>query len=176
MTGHYIFALLLLSFTRPTAKQEPIPWESNRRLTWSDFKAAPPANKTNAALTSSGILMSFTSDGESFHYELSCNFDPNSSWGRVKNDYILAHEQGHFDIAEWHTRKLNKALKAYSYRANSISKDLNTIYGNTMRELQQMQEQYDGQTDHSRNAEQQKNWLIKIYTALEDLKAYAVYK
>lgn len=177
MIGRLLFAaFFFLSFTEPGVKLDPVHWNANRKLSWSDFKALPPENSSNAALTTSGILMSFTTNGETFHYELSCSFDQNSSWGRVKNEYILAHEQGHFDIAELYTRKLNKALKGYSYQSDSFNKDINTIYRNTMKELQMMQDQYDEQTNHSRNVIQQRNWLVQIFNSLEDLKAFSNYK
>lgn len=119
--------------------------------------------------------MKFSSDGESLHYEISCHFDQNSSWGRVKNDHILSHEQGHFDIAEIHARKLNQALKAYRYRYPSISKDVNAIYQSVMDDLLQMQTLYDEQTNYSRNFLQQRNWLVKIELYLTDLSSYANY-
>lgn len=153
-----------------------IQWKPTYRLNWSDFKASPPANASNAALTSSGILMKFTTDGESLHYEISCNFVKNNSWVRVKNDHILSHEQGHFDIAEIFARKLNKELRAYHYNNKSASKDVNAIYKNVMKELLQMQNLYDEQTDYSRNFEQQKDWLDKIDNRLADMKDYAGYE
>ncbi len=169
-------AFILLSFSEPGISPEQIQWDATRRLNWTDFKAMPPENAGNAALTSSGILMSFTTNGETFHYELSCNFDQSKSWGRVKNEYILSHEQGHFDIAELYTRKLNKSLKAYRYQPGSFNKDINTIYRNTMKELKDTQDQYDEQTDHSRNVTQQKNWLAKIDNSLRQLQAFSGYK
>ena len=152
-----------------------IQWSQARRLNWIDFQASPPKNATNAALTSSSILMKFRSNGEILIYQISCNFEPASSWGRVKNDLILSHEQGHFDIAEIHARKLNQALKAYHMKFTTLSKDVNAIYQHVMDDLKQMQDQYDEQTDHSRNMAQQKIWLIKIEDYLTGLKPYANY-
>ena len=151
---------------------ELIQWNSSRRLSWNDFKAIPPKNAPNAALTSSGIFIKFSFDGHTLSYEISCNFDKNSSWGRVKNDYILSHEQGHFDIAEIYARKLNQALKAYRLRENSIGKDVNAIYQRITQELQQTQNQYDNETDYSRNFSQQKIWLKKIERELDSLPEY----
>lgn len=168
--------LLFSSFNFKTKNDDIIQWKSSYRLNWNDFKAAPPANASNAALTSSGILMKFTSDGESLNYEISCNFVKNSSWGRVKNEHILAHEQGHFDIAEIYARKLNKELKAYRYNNKSVNKDVNNIYKTVMDQLLQMQNQYDEQTDYSRNFVQQKEWLDKIDNFLAALIDYAGYE
>ena len=168
--------LCFSSFGVKTNNDDVIQWKSSYRLNWNDFKAAPPPNAANAALTSSGILIKFTSNGESLTYEISCNFVKTSSWGRVKNDHILSHEQGHFDIAEIYARKLNKELKEYCYNDRSVGKDVNTIYKTVMGELLDMQNLYDQQTDYSRNFGQQKEWLVKIDNYLDDLKAYAGYR
>ncbi|MEJ7767283.1 MAG: DUF922 domain-containing protein [Chitinophagaceae bacterium] len=155
--------------------ENTIQWKAFPRLSWNDFKASPPPNATNAALTSSGILMKFSSNGESLTYQISCNFVKINSWGRVKNDHILSHEQGHFDIAEIFARKLNKDLKAYQVNGNSVSKDVNTIYKNVMAGLLEMQTLYDGQTDHSRDHTQQKIWLERINGNLAALDNYSGY-
>lgn len=170
--------LAVLLYSSLIVKQENgqlIQWNVTRRLNWTDFKADPPKNAANAALTSSSILMKFRSNGESLFYEISCNFDQATSWGRVKNDHILSHEQGHFDIAEIHARKLNQALKAYNFRYTSLSKDVNAIYQNVMDDLQQMQVEYDKQTDYSRNVVLQKNWLVKIENNLVALQVFSNY-
>ena len=156
-------------------ERDVISWTSARKLQWSDFKAPPPPNAPNAALTSSGILMKFATNSSSLIFEITCSFDRNSSWGRVKTPHILSHEQGHFDIAEIHARKLNKALSEYRFNAPSVSKDVNAIYRDVMEELKQMQFEYDSQTDYSRNVPQQKVWLEKIDDYLKNLDKYADY-
>jgi len=93
----------------------------------------------------------------------------------VKNDHILSHEQGHFDISEIYARKLNKALKAYRPRENSISRDVNEIYKKVMDEKEEYQTKYDKETDFSRNKQQQSEWLEKIKDELDDLDEYANY-
>ena len=168
-------ALACTSFSVPVTTNDFIQWNPSRRLNWNDFKGSPPRSASNAALTSSGILMKFSTNGEWLDYQISCNFDKNSSWGRVKNDHILSHEQGHFDISEIYARKLNKTLKAYHPRGNSVTRDVNEIYKKVMDELLVMQNKYDEETDYSRNFRQQENWLSKIDGYLEGLKDYADY-
>ncbi len=153
-----------------------IPWKASRRLTWSDFKSRPDNNSGNAALTSSKITFNYGYGSEKgFNYTISCVFDKNSSWGRVKTGYILSHEQGHFDIAEMYTRKLQKALKAYSFNANTVAKEVPALYQQIMKEESDAQKQYDHETNFSRDKEQQAIWLEKIQHGLEALKDYADY-
>ena len=152
-----------------------IEWDFARRLSWEDFKGTPPLEATHAALTSSGILINFTYNDKSVTYDITCNFDKSKSWGRIKNDHILAHEQGHFDITEIHARKLYRNLKEYRFRQATVSKDIHEIYQKVVTDLQQMQNEYDRETDHSRNFFQQKNWLVKIENGLTYYQAYSGY-
>lgn len=172
-----LLALLLIfsSFTSPV-NDSLIPWKKDRKLTWTDFKGAPDKNSSNAALTSSGISFNWTSENGKFTYSITCTFDKTKSWGRVKNDHILAHEQRHFDITEIHARKLNKALSAYKYNEKTANKDVNNIYTKVIQELYNMQTQYDRETDHSRNATKQKEWEAQIDKELNALDGYAGYE
>jgi Bacterial protein of unknown function (DUF922) len=168
-------SLLLTSFVSDD-QGNLIPWKADRKLTWADFKAKPRQGTDNAALTSSNINFSFGYGTKGFSYSISCNFDKSRSWARVKTDYILAHEQAHFDIAEIHARKLNKALGEYKYSEKTVSDDVNSIYDRLMQEHHQMQLQYDRETNHSINQEKQKEWLKKVTTSLNSFTAYAKYK
>ena len=153
-----------------------IDWSSSRKLSWEDFKAKPDGSSVNAALTSTNINIDYSFNIREFKYKLRCQFDPFKSWGRIKNDYILSHEQAHFDIAEIHARLLNKALKNYRFNARTASKDIGAIYQKLMDEHHSMQDQYDEETNYSRNEEKQKEWKRKIEHALDDLKAFSIYK
>jgi uncharacterized protein DUF922 len=161
----------LFSFTG----KEFIDWNTDRKLTWDDFKAAPDMNSRNAALTASAIQFNFTYDGQ-LKYSITCQFNKNKSWGKVKTDYILSHEQGHFDITEIFARTLNKSLKEYTIdNIKTLSRDLNKIYENTMHQLNKMQNTYDNETNFSINKEKQEEWLVKISKELKELNAYANY-
>ncbi|MEP6748768.1 MAG: DUF922 domain-containing protein [Bacteroidota bacterium] len=153
-----------------------IPWNASRKLAWSDFKSRPDNNSSNAALTSSKIIFNYGYGSEKgFNYTISCVFDKTSSWGKVKTDYILSHEQGHFDIAEIYARKLNKAMKEYSFNASTVTKEVPALYQKIMQDESEHQKQYDSETNYSRDKEQQAIWLEKIQRDLDRLKEYADY-
>jgi hypothetical protein len=172
------FLLSIIFFPKifsPTRNDSLIDWSADKKLTWDDFKQRPDASSPNAALTSSIIKYDFgynNVDGLKFH--IHCQFDKERSWGRTKTDYILSHEQGHFDIAEIFARKLNKAFKEYTPTSN-IKKDINKIYSDLMHQLQSTQEQYDKETNFSINKPQQEEWLKKIKDQLKELEAYMSY-
>lgn len=170
-----LISLLLASFVSDD-QGNLIPWKADRKLTWADFKAKPLLGTDNAALTSSNINFSFGYGTKGFTYSISCNFDKSRSWARVKTDYILAHEQAHFDIAEIFARKLNRDLSKYKYNEKTASNDINKIYETLMTDHHQMQLLYDRETNHSISEDKQKEWLKKVNEQLKSLDAYANYK
>jgi lipopolysaccharide export LptBFGC system permease protein LptF len=152
-----------------------IPWSASRKLTWSDFKGNPDPQSPNAALTSSKINIEYGYDEKGFQFSISCNFDKNRSWVRIKNNEVLAHEQGHFDIAEINARKLNKLMKAYLFNAKTANSDLNKLYEDAMKQHRLQQTEYDQETDYSRNKPRQEEWLTKIDQQLKETAPFANY-
>ena len=173
MITHF-FTFLLAALTG-IEQASLIDWTASRKLTWDDFKAPPDPASSNAALTSSSINVEFGYDDEELQYTIKCRFDKNKSWVRIHNHVILSHEQGHFDIAELHARKLNQALKAYRFNAKTVNDDVNRIYDSVMSIHHSAQREYDKETDFSRNKEKQAQWLKIIADNLQELKAYAPY-
>jgi lipopolysaccharide export LptBFGC system permease protein LptF len=171
-----VFITLLLACVTVIQTNNLIPWSASRRLTWSDFTGNPDPHSTNAALTSSNINIEFGYDEKGFQYTIKCSFDKNRSWVRIKNSEVLAHEQGHFDIAEIYARKLNKLMKAYRFNAKTVGTDINQLYENAMKQHRQTQLQYDQETDYSRNKPKQEEWLKKIAGDLKILDEFSNYK
>lgn len=170
-----VVSFLLLVFTATQKDNSLIPWNASRKLTWEDFKARPDAGSTNAALTSSSINIDFGYSEKGLEYAIRCSFDKTKSWVRIRNGSVLAHEQGHFDLAELFARKLSKAMKEYAFNAKTVAEDVNRIYDNTMKAHHKAQALYDNETDYSRNKVKQEEWLQKISTDLSDLQAFANY-
>ncbi len=155
--------------------EELIHWSADRKLTWADYQGAAKPGSDVAASTATylGIEYSFNSKG--FGYKITCSFSKNKSWGLHKTDYILAHEQGHFDIAEIFARKLNREMSAYKFDKDNFKEDLKNIYQRITTEKENMQNDYDRETNHSILKEKQMEWLKKISQLLEEYKSYADY-
>lgn len=156
-------------------KEELIKWTSSRQLSWNDYKGKVDPSSDAAASTSTYLGIEYRISGNDFSYKISCSFSKNKSWGRFKNEYILSHEQGHFDITEIFARKLNKEMSEYKFSRDAYKKDFAKIYDDVMDEKEKMQEQYDKETDFSRNKTRQAEWLKKIETMLEELNEFANY-
>jgi len=170
----FLLPLLMLIVSDPDQK-DLIEWNSNKRLNWTDFKGKVPVNAANAALTNTAINVEFGFSKKGMTYSIKCRFDKTKSWVRIKNDLVLGHEQGHFDIAEIHARKLNKALKEYKFNSKTASDDVNRIYENIMKDHHSFQSEYDQQTDFSRKVDKQMEWLAKIEKDLKSLEGYRSY-
>lgn len=156
-------------------EENTIEWSDSRKLTWNDFKGAPDPSSPNAALTNSAINVEFGYNKEGLTHSIKCRFNKSLSWGRIKNDYILNHEQGHFDIAEVHARILHKELKGYRFNSRTVGTDINEIYGEVMKKHVATQQQYDLQTHHSLDSAQQTAWNKKISALLKEYENYADY-
>lgn len=152
-----------------------IEWKPGDKLTWDDFRQRPDPASPNAALTSSLIKYDYSySTGGGLAFHIYCQFDRNKSWGRTRTDYVLSHEQGHFDIAEVYARRLNKAFSEYTAGSN-FKKDINKIYMDHMHALTDEQNLYDRETGNSTNHDQQEKWLKKISDELKEMEKYANY-
>jgi predicted secreted Zn-dependent protease len=153
-----------------------IDWKESRKLTWADFKGSPDPASSNAALTNSSITVEFGYNNKSLTHSIKCRFNKTLSWGRLRNDYILNHEQGHFDIAEAHARLLHKNLTQYTFNSKTVSDDINRIYNDVMKLHVATQKEYDLTTNHSLDTAQQQLWNNKIAAMLKELEQYSDYR
>ena len=157
------------------ADEELIAWNLSKRLAWSDYKGKPDPSSDAAASTATYLGIDYNISSSNVAYKITCRFSKNKSWGRYKSEYILSHEQGHFDITEIFARKLNKKMSEYKFNRTTYESDLQKIYQDILNEKEKLQNQYDNETDYSRNKEKQAEWLKKIEKMLEDLKGFTNY-
>ena len=169
----FIFFLPFIVNAQPD--EDLVKWSSDRKLRWTDYLAEPDTRSGAAASTSTQIGFEYHVRDNNLTYTISCKFSKTKSWGRYKNDYILSHEQGHFDIAEIYTRRLVKSIRTYTFKASSYKTDLRKIYSDTMGDKEKLQRQYDNETDYSRNKPKQEDWLRKIKKMLEELQEFSNY-
>lgn len=147
-------------------------WNENRRLNWSDFETKK--HKTSiSALTASGIEYYYDCQSGVLTVDIKAIFIPEQSWVRYnsKNDYILAHEQLHFDITELHARKFRKRVKESRIDCSNL-KDLDILANKVLSEWKQTQNRYDRESVHSNDEEKQNYWSKKIQKELELSRTY----
>ena len=168
--------LLMPTFQFAQSKEEElIDWSASQRLTWHDYKGSPNPNSDAAASTTTYLGIDYSITSTNYSYKIQSRFSKTRSWGLHKSDYILSHEQGHFDIAEVFARKLNKEMSKYKFNKKTYQKDLHKIYEDVTKEKEEVQNDYDSETRHSINRRKQAEWLKKIEEMLEEYNEYADY-
>ncbi len=175
---YFLLSSLLFLSTIGAAQKDTgqyLTWNAKKKLTWSDYKARPDATSDAAASTTTVLSIEYNISQNNFGYKIESKFSKSRSWGRHKTDYILSHEQGHFDIAEIHARILHKRMSEYKFNKRTYQKDLKKIYEEVSEDKSEMQEDYDAETRHSINREKQAEWLKKIEKLLEEYSDYADY-
>lgn len=175
----FLVCFFFLGFNLLSAQeQEKLPWKDSRPLTWQDFKAAPKESIPYSANTNSGLSYTWnysTATGEPvLEHQVFSNFYPELSWVKKieHKEYLLAHEQLHFDITELHARKLRKRLEAYEI-GRTVRQDLKRIYNKVEAERVAMQNLFDKETSHSELSAEQKRWRIFISEELAKLSEYS---
>ena len=168
-----IGCFLILAFTGVAQEIEvSIPWDKEYKLSWSDFKGKIPPAAVPAATTASGISYSYTAN--LLHHEVNLDFEvnayfyPNESWYKpqVCTENTLAHEQLHFYISELFARKMRARLRRTSFSDN-VKQEVREIYQEILQELKDFQDQYDWETNFSRNLEKQQEWNRIIAEAMK---------
>jgi hypothetical protein len=152
-----------------------INYQPGTTLGWDDFNGKPVEGSEAAAITSAGFGLKLAfkklENNSELLISVNCSFSKKDSWvkPKYKTAYILNHEQRHFDIAFIHTLIFIDRLKNAKYTAANYATVIEKIYKETAQQLVEMQNEYDGQTDHSRNEPTQIAWNAKIAKLLESI-------
>ena len=139
----------LMSFS--FVKDDFILWQENKKLKIQDFKAD---NKDTVKINRQqflGAISAIRIEYSSFQrnknsvpdFSIKTYFDPNESWMLLKNDYVLQHEQIHFDLTELYARKMRKSVE--SLRQKNITNI--SIYRKKIQRWNAMKEKASNQFD-----------------------------
>ena len=96
-----------------------------------------------------------------------------SSAKQTKTDYLLNHEQRHFDIGEIYARIIRKECLHIKDEINHYNfKKLDSIGKYWNEKMGQEQDLYDAETVHSMDHLKQEKWDMDIKKRLADLNEY----
>ncbi len=161
----------------PKVYETTISWSEHRKLTWDDFKGEPDlVNFPNAlAVTNSG--MSYESERQLFSNGkvfIQSMFNTYQSWvlPEGRTEYVLRHEQIHFDLTEIYTRKLRKAFQDANITSTDAYK-AREIFDKISSELSMKQDQYDAETIRGERTDIQEKWEAIVVI---ELAKYQLYK
>lgn len=158
---------------------QKIYWQEGLKLKWENFKSR--VNNQGGS-----NVVAYTNCGWSYSYVKSSNpkapirikvetiFNENQSWKDDKriNDYVLLHEQKHFDAAEVFARKLRKELSEKIKTSSDFDRYFKTVYNRILKEYQAFQKQYDAETKNGMVEEKQAEYNRMIAEELEHYKNY----
>lgn len=170
----YIF-LFLLGVVNQTEicgqDQASIKYSLDRRLTWDDFSGEPDhMDSTKAAQISTTIKLQSSKVNfwtGKVEFTGSAIMYKHKSWVKeeFKNEYVLAHEQIHFDIAFIIAKKMEADIN--SLNVNIMNKGLiDAVYKNWHSIFILNEETYDLMTDGGNDLQMQKYWHQKMEGAL----------
>ena len=146
------------------------------QLTWQDFTGKPDASSPFNANTGYKFRtrlknISFKADTAVLNdFEIDLELDAKLTWVKKgkETDYLLKHEQGHFDIGILQTREILKRVAESSFTKNNFQSGLNKIIIKVAEKYRKMGIDYDKETDHSVNTTAQQKWDIFLAQALEE--------
>ncbi|GAA5088818.1 hypothetical protein GCM10023210_12840 [Chryseobacterium ginsengisoli] len=158
---------------------QKIYWTEETKLKWSNFKSKinNQRGENVVAYTNCGWIYSYvrSSNPKSpIKIKIETVFNEDKSWKDVKriNNYVLLHEQKHFDVAEVFSRKLRKEVAEKIKTGNDFDKYFQTIYNRILKEYQDFQKAYDGDTHNGIVEEKQSEYNRIIAEELENYKSY----
>ena len=145
----FVGFITLMSFT--FVKDNFILWQENKKLKIQDFKAdnkdTIKVNRQQFLGAISAIRIEYSSFQRNKNsvpdFSIKTYFDPNESWMLLKNDYVLQHEQIHFDLTELYARKMRKSVE--SLRQKNVTNI--SIYRKKIQHWNVMKEKTSNQFD-----------------------------
>lgn len=163
-----------LTFSQTNVEENKLLWSDTSKLKWSDFKGGIPFGNIGykkATIASEVVAecVDYTDDCVPvFVVKTFC--DRMNSWVIEKNDEILKHEQGHFDIAEIFARRIRKKFYCYNKMKECDMEKYSQTFSKLLEELALTQKLYDKEVNFSE--EYTLEWYKKIESELNELKDY----
>ena len=152
--------------------------QSFRQLTADDFRGYPRANGHGVvAYTNCTIDFRFQAshyNGEyRLHFNVSLNMNSDKSWidrsvitSQLQLAEILKHEQGHYNIAYLEQQDVLRTVNRTRFSANYQNEAM-AIFNRIDAKYKQLNIDYDEDTEHSTNKQQQHSWDVYFAKRLE---------
>lgn len=177
----FVFLLFICLWNSSNAQTDWIAPEgftvNQRTLTWDDFKGKE--DKDHAASLASRNLMSeayvcpaiyFTVDSGKiengkvkFNFHIKCAFQSLAFVRKPNNEehsnYVLIHEQNHYDIALTYARKLQEILSGSAFSETKYQEEIEKAYHDLIDKYNKTQKTYDGEVNPEGRDDKPKQYL-----------------
>ena len=176
----FFFLILEIAFAQSSFENDSILiWNENRKITWDDFKSKNKVHSYEqaSAVITPGLIAYPNNIEESKIKEVKiiATVHKNKSWYKIKEDYILNHEQVHFNITEIYARKFRKELAKIEESGDKINANtFLSLFHKIEDEHWEFQSQYEDETQRGTNFNQQKIWNEKIQRLLKELDDFKI--
>jgi len=152
---------------RENAEGDTIYYSLKRPLKWDDFQSKIPSSRFDAQVYPTiGYEEHASVTGGIINVGLAIKvcLPKSAAWvrARMQNDYILNHEQRHFDIAKIVAEHFKQKINAENLTVNNYEGIINFEYLDTYREMDKLQKQYDDETLHGTDRQAQQQWDLRI--------------
>ncbi|WP_428663790.1 DUF922 domain-containing protein [Runella sp.] len=165
------------SLPPPSKADTLVYYNPKRPLIWQDFQGAPTVFNRWAAqvFTSFGFEARSAVKNRTLELRVKTKvwIDKTISWVRPdsKNDYVLDHEQLHFDVTRLTAERFRRKLQSMTFSVEDFSSEIQYQYLEFYRLHSQLQQQYDDETNHGINQGMQAAWAKKVR---DELRSYGV--
>lgn len=138
--------------------------KTNRRLRWDDFTGQPDHSTGLYAYTYWYVSykwgpFGFSRDTVKWNVEVILELEKRS-WKKPDkiSDSLLAHEQGHFDIGLLFAKAFRERVNATVFFRPNYQSRIAELFNEELEKFRKMESQYDRDTEHFHNREQQRKW------------------
>jgi Bacterial protein of unknown function (DUF922) len=146
-------------------------WREDYLLKFSDFHGKVTGHVP--AATFSGISLYEKEKNGTLTFFVEALFIRSKSFMDDSSANLLKHEQLHFDISELYARKLRQKISQIDFKTvDRIDRETENLYRSYATALNEMQEQYDKNTEHGKNPARQQVWIDDIRNQLKALDAF----
>lgn len=168
------FSQSSLSPTIKKFKDDTIVWKKDSLLSQNDFKGKGHGRSGAAGYTTSSIFIYTNEVNGQLVFEVQALFIKSKSFLVENSEYVLRHEQLHFDITELYARKLRKMVSDKDFRkVSNMQSVIQNMYSKIVEQWQKDEQRYDDETTHGINAARQKEWVDNIHAQLAAFDAYS---
>ncbi|MCW3077827.1 MAG: hypothetical protein JWO32_2436 [Bacteroidetes bacterium] len=155
-------------------KNDTIIWRPDSLLHKEDFKAKAKSKVGPLGYSAIGIFLYPTESGGELLFNVEALFVKSKSYITQFSEYVLRHEQIHFNICELYARILRQRISETNFKkVKDISNEIRKLYIKISDEHNKEQNAYDKDTNHGLNSAKQKDWEDDINNRIKALDKFS---
>lgn len=152
-----------------------IEWADDLYMNWKDYRFRERRHSDDSGMALTSVIHSVRGGiiKDKPRFEVKVLFVKKDSWTTDSTSItLLAHEKLHFDIAELYGRKIRKQIDELFKQGERDLKIYNKYVKQLLGDFKRFSQNYDRETRHGKDFDQQKAWFDVVYSELDRLKVY----